>query len=62
MSTLVIITISIAKNHWLVHICISLEILLMDPISRRKAGMETICGLSGNKVAKRIILENKARA
>jgi hypothetical protein len=27
----------------------------MDPISRHKVGIGTICGLSGNKVAKRTI-------
>jgi hypothetical protein len=27
----------------------------MDPISRHKVGIGTICGLSGNKVAKKTI-------
>ncbi len=57
MSILVIRTISVAKNHWLVHICINLEVLFMDPISRHKVGIGTICGLSGNKIVKRTILE-----
>jgi hypothetical protein len=29
----------------------------MDPISRHKVGIGTICGLSGNKIVKRTILE-----
>jgi hypothetical protein len=51
-------TISIAKNYWLVHICINLEVLLMDPISRHKVGTRTICGFSGSKITERTILED----
>lgn len=40
------------------HICIGLEVLLMDPISRCKAGTRTICGLNGNKFFERTILED----
>jgi hypothetical protein len=58
MSIVMIITISVANNHWLVHICINLEVLLMDPISRHKVGTRTIHGLSGNKITKRTILED----
>jgi hypothetical protein len=55
MSILVIRTILIAKNHWLVKICIGLEVLFIDPISRCKVGTRTICGSSGNKVIDRTI-------
>jgi hypothetical protein len=58
MLILVIRIISVAKNHWLVHICIGLEVLLMDPISRCKAGTRTIYGLNGNNFFERIILED----
>jgi hypothetical protein len=44
MLILMIRTISVAKNHWFVHICIGLEMLLMDQFQGARLEHERYVG------------------